>query len=81
MFGNLEASPWIGARTPEAEAVSAAMMEALLRFARSGDPGWTPYTRDQRATMIFDTRARMENDPRKAERELFAAVPYVQPGT
>ncbi|HRP10725.1 MAG TPA: carboxylesterase/lipase family protein [Terricaulis sp.] len=81
VFGNLEASPWIGARTPEAEAVSAAMMEALLRFARSGDPGWTPYTRDQRATMIFDTRARMENDPRKAERELFAAVPYVQPGT
>jgi len=81
VFGNLEASPWIGARTPEAEAVSSAIMQALLRFARTGDPGWAPYTREQRATMIFDTDSRVENDPRNAERELFAAVPYVQPGT
>ena len=31
--------------------------------------------------MIFDTTSRVENDPRRAERELFAKVPYVQPGT
>lgn len=35
----------------------------------------------QRETMIFDTSSRVENDPRRQERELFAAVPYVQPGT
>lgn len=81
MFANLEASEWIGARTAAAEAMSRRMMDALLRFARSGDPGWAPYTLPERATMIFDTASRIENDPRRAERELFAKVPYVQPRT
>jgi para-nitrobenzyl esterase len=81
VFGNLEASPWIGARTPDAEAVSARMMGALLAFARTGAPGWTPYTLDRRATMLFDVESRVEDNPRAAERELFATVPYVQPGT
>ncbi|HRE45268.1 MAG TPA: carboxylesterase family protein, partial [Terricaulis sp.] len=40
VFGNLAESEWIGVRTPEAEAVSRTMMEALLAFARSGNPGW-----------------------------------------
>jgi para-nitrobenzyl esterase len=31
--------------------------------------------------MIFDVESRVENDPRKAERELFAKAPYIQPGT
>ena len=57
------------------------MMDALLRFARTGNPGWAPYTLPQRATMIFDTTSRVENDPRRAEREFFARIPYVQPGT
>jgi para-nitrobenzyl esterase len=81
VFGTLEASEWIGARTPESEAMSRTMMDAFLRFARSGDPGWTPYTLPARSTMIFDTTSRVENDPRGGERELFARVPYVQPGT
>lgn len=81
VFGNLEASEWIGARTPEAEAVSTRMRAALLSFARSGNPGWAPYAFDQRQTMIFDISSRLENDPRGGERALFAAVPYVQPGS
>jgi len=81
VFGNLEASPWIGVRTPEAAAMSEHMMDALIRFARTGDPGWAPYTLPARTTMIFDTVSRAENNPRRAERELFAKVPYVQPGT
>lgn len=81
VFGNLEASEWIGARTPDAEAMSRRMMDALLRFARSGDPGWARYTLPERATMIFDITSGIENDPRRAERELFAKVPYVQPGS
>lgn len=81
VFGNLEASAWIGARTPEAEAVSTRMRAALLSFARSGNPGWAPYAFDQRQTMIFDISSRPENDPRGGERALFAAVPYVQPGS
>jgi len=81
VFGTLEASEWIGARTADAEAMSRTMLDALLRFARTGDPGWAPYTLTDRTTMIFDNTARVENDPRRAERELFARVPYVQPGT
>ncbi|HEY5713256.1 MAG TPA: carboxylesterase family protein [Allosphingosinicella sp.] len=61
--------------------VSEAMMAAFLRFARTGDPGWAPYTLPRRETMIFDTAPHMENDPRRAERELFARIPYIQPGT
>lgn len=81
VFGNLEVSEWIGATTEEAAAMSRTMMDALLRFARTGNPGWAPYTLPNRATMIFDNTSRVENDPRAAERELFARVPYVQPGT
>lgn len=56
-------------------------MGAFITLARSGDPGWPTYRLPQRATMIFDSPARVENDPRREQRELFARVPYVQPGT
>jgi len=66
---------------PSWRTVSAAMMTAFLRFARTGNPGWAPYTLPARRTMIFDTVPHMESDPRRAERELFARIPYIQPGT
>jgi para-nitrobenzyl esterase len=31
--------------------------------------------------MVFDIASRAEADPRRWERELFARVPYIQPGT
>ena len=58
-----------------------AMMAALLRFARTGDPGWPPYRLPRRATMIFDSESRATDNPRAFERELFARVPYIQPGS
>jgi para-nitrobenzyl esterase len=63
------------------------MSDALLRFARTGDPSggalgaWPRYELSKRGTMTFDVDSRVENDPRKAERELFAKAPYIQPGT
>ncbi len=81
VFGNLEASPFVGERTAQGEEMSRTMMDTFIRFARTGNPGWAPYTLPQRATTIFDQTSRVENDPRRAERELFARVPYVQPGT
>jgi para-nitrobenzyl esterase len=81
VFGNLEASNWIGVRADEAVAMSNHMMDAFIRFARTGDPGWAPYTLPNRSTMIFDTTSRVEDNPRAAERALFDKVPYVQPGT
>ena len=55
--------------------------EAFLRFARTGDPGWPAYTLPARGTMIFGATPHLESDPRRAERELFARIPYIQPGT
>ena len=66
---------------PSWRPVSEAMMAAFLRFARTGNPGWAPYTLPARRTMIFDRTPHMESDPRHAERELFARIPYIQPGT
>ncbi len=72
---------------PDARKVSAAMSDAFLRFARTGDPSggalgsWPRYDLTKRSTMIFDANSGVENDPRKAERELFAKAPYIQPGT
>ncbi len=62
-------------------AMSDRMMDIFVRFARTGDPGWPAYDLARRQTMIFDTTSRVENDPRQWERELFARVPYIQPGS
>ena len=67
--------------TPARRAMSDRVMDAFVRFARTGDPGWAPYSLPERATMIFDTRSLAVANPRAWERELFAAVPYIQPGT
>lgn len=67
--------------------VAQEMANALLRFARTGSPSargarhWPRYDVKRRATMIFDHNIRRVNDPRGEERRLFAATPYVQPGT
>ena len=75
------------ARGPEAQPMADRLSRAFVAFARDGDPNhpglptWTPYDLARRQTMIMDAPARMEDDPRGAERRLFAAIPYVQPGT
>jgi len=66
---------------PPSRSVSEAMMQAFRRFARTGNPGWAPYRLPQRRTMIFDAVPHLEDDPRGRERELFARIPYIQPGT
>lgn len=79
-----------GSRTgdgAEAQAVADAMSDALLAFARSGDPNharlphWPPYELTRRATMLFDTAPRVADDPRRGERELYERAPFVQRGT
>ncbi|WP_285711494.1 carboxylesterase/lipase family protein [Erythrobacter oryzae] len=67
--------------SPARGAMSATVMDAFVRFARTGNPGWPAYDLASRQTMIFDTASRVESDPRRWERELFARAPYIQPGT
>ncbi len=71
----------VPAPTPAQSAMSATVMDAFVRFARSGDPGWPAYDLNRRATMVFDVASRVVDNPRGWERELFGRVPYVQPGT
>lgn len=66
---------------PAARPVSEAMMRAFVAFARTGNPGWPPYEPSRRQTMMFDTVPSVVSDPRRQERELFATIPYIQPGT
>jgi para-nitrobenzyl esterase len=71
----------------EAQAMADLMSAAFSTFARTGDPNgaalpaWRTYGLGRRETLIFDLPPRMADDPRGAERRLFAAVPYIQRGT
>jgi para-nitrobenzyl esterase len=75
------------ARGPTAQPMADRLSRAFVALARGGDPDhpglptWSPYDLTRRQTMIMDEPPRMEDDPRGAERRLFAAIPYVQPGT
>jgi para-nitrobenzyl esterase len=81
VFGTLTAKGSISGADGKAEALSARMMAAFAALARGGDPGWPGYTLPRRTTMLFDVESRAVDDPRKWERELFARVPYIQPGS
>jgi para-nitrobenzyl esterase len=86
-FDNLAASGSPIAPGPDAQAMADTVSATFAAFARSGDPNnaaiptWAPYTLPRRATLVFDRATRLVDDPRGAERRLFDAVPYVQPGT
>ena len=75
------------AEGPTAQPMADAMSEAFIAFARTGDPNcraiprWEPYGLARRQTMIFDVPPHMGDDPRGAERRLFAKVPFIQAGT
>ena len=79
--------PGANAEGPNAQKMADQMSETFIHFARTGDPNnraiprWEHYTLPRRRTMVFDVPSHAEDDPRGAERKLFAKVPYVQPGT
>ena len=47
------------------------MHRAWVAFAKTGNPGWRKYDLTRRATMRFDLRSRVVNDPRSRERALW----------
>ncbi|MES2339719.1 MAG: carboxylesterase family protein [Pseudomonadota bacterium] len=81
VFGTIGAAGSQTGTGADARAASAAMQEAFVAFAKTGIAPWPRYDLKTRATMIFDSTSRVENDPRRWQRELFARVPYIQPGT
>ena len=50
------------------------MHAAWVRFATNSDCGWPKYDLNGRATMRFDTKSQVVNDPRSAERALWEGV-------
>jgi para-nitrobenzyl esterase len=86
-FGTLDAPGSYTGTGEEARSLSAAMMKSFASFAADGDPNaagvphWPVHALPERQTMVFDVSSRAMADPRKWERELFARVPYIQPGT
>ncbi|MFL6208671.1 MAG: carboxylesterase/lipase family protein [Pyrinomonadaceae bacterium] len=86
VFDNID-KPGATAIGPQAQVMADQMSETFIAFARTGNPNnkliprWDKYTLPRRQTLVFDVPAHAEDDPRGAERRLFAKVPYVQPGT
>jgi para-nitrobenzyl esterase len=50
------------------------MHAAWVAFASNGNPGWPRYDLARRATMRFDTRSEVVDDPRATERVLWEGV-------
>jgi len=86
VFDNID-KPGATATGPQAQQMADQMSETFIAFARTGNPNnkliprWEMYTLPRRQTMVFNVPSHLEDDPRGAERRLFAKVPYVQPGT
>jgi para-nitrobenzyl esterase len=65
---------------PAAEQLSAAMMDAWLAFAKTGDPScaalgaWPRYEASERRTMILGARCRPESSPFESERAAWEAL-------
>ena len=60
--------------------LSDAMQDAWISFARTGDPNhkglpkWPAYEPKRRATMIFNTKSKVVDDPDPERRELFKDI-------
>jgi para-nitrobenzyl esterase len=50
------------------------MHRACVSFASIGDPGWSRYTTQDRATMVFNTHSALARDPHGDERRLWDGV-------
>jgi para-nitrobenzyl esterase len=73
VFGTLDA-PGIdrfAGTGPEAQALSAHMMDAWLGFARGGEAPWPAYEGGRRATMVYGPASAVEDAPMDEERRLW----------
>ena len=78
VFDHVDDVPMTGSG-PERYGIAAAMSDAWIAFARTGNPNhagladWPTYDTGRRATMIFDVDAHVEDDPMSTEREAWEA--------
>lgn len=80
VFNNVDPSIRLVGNAPERLTLAANMSKAWVAFTRSGNPNhegtphWPTYTTEKRATMIFDTECRVENDPQSKERKAWDEI-------
>ena len=86
VFDNIDAEGSRTGITPASRRLAGQMADTFIALARTGSPNnraipdWPQFNLDRRPTMIFDSEVRIENDPRREERLLFAVAPYIKPG-
>jgi para-nitrobenzyl esterase len=84
VFGNLKArgAERYTGRGEERQALSNAVQDAWVAFARSGDPnhpglpGWLAYRPDTRSTLVFNELTSVWDDPLREERMIWDDVPF-----
>ena len=78
-FDNLDKGPLLYGNAPSAKKLATTASDAWVAFARSGDPNtkglpkWPAYDAATRATMIFDVKSAVVNDPYADFRKLLLA--------
>ncbi|CAN5753901.1 carboxylesterase/lipase family protein [soil metagenome] len=86
-FDNVEIAKGMTGGGADAQKVADQMSETLIAFAKTGDPNnaaiptWPRFETERRATMCWDVKSLVKDDPRGEERKLAANSVYVQPGT
>jgi len=71
----------VGVGSPEGKVMCDRLASAWVAFAKTGDPNnpriprWPSYDATTRATMVFDTDTRVENDPRSEIRKFWEKMP------
>jgi para-nitrobenzyl esterase len=87
VFDNIAQPGSLTGTSARAQRTADLMSDAFIAFARSGNPdhaalpAWPAYELEHRSTLLFDAEPAVVDDPRGAERRLFAQVPYIQRGT
>lgn len=87
VFDNIAQPDSLSGDGPAAQAMADRLSDAFIALARRGDPNhaglprWEPYGLDRRQTLLLDEECRLADDPRGAERRLFARVPFIQFGS
>ena len=71
LFGDAKSSKASFVLGEEMAVVSEHMQRAWKRFIWSADPGWEPYTLENRATQVFEREPRLEEDPRAEFRRVW----------
>lgn len=87
VFDNIAQPGSLSGAGPDAQAMADRMADAFIALARTGNPNhpglpaWEPFELGRRQTMVLNRTSALVDDPRGAERQLFAQVPFIQHGT